>query len=539
MTLITGIEIKQALLNSHACLSNEKEKIDALNVFPVPDGDTGTNMLLTYKSGIEAIVNLEEKSASKLMKVFSRGLLMGARGNSGVILSQIFRGISKSFEGKDEINSFDVVEAFVEARETAYKAVMNPVEGTILTVISDMSKDVYKYKNQSDLMSVINQAVEAGEKSLANTPNLLPVLKEAGVVDSGGYGLMVIFKGIRDYFEGNITVPSEEVQVFDNLTVTGEPTEFGYCTEFIIELDSDKAAKNNFSEEMLKQQLVKLGDSLVVVHDEDIVKVHVHTLVPGEALNIGQRYGEFLKLKIENMTVQHEEIISANAPVNKSKYAVCSVSPGNGISEHFKSIGVTHIVDGGQSMNPSTNDFVKIIESANAENVIILPNNSNIILAATQAKELVESSSDIKVEVLPTKSIIQGITALAFFNDQADLSDNFDEMLGSLEDVKYGELTYAVRNTVMNDVEIKEGEYIAIFEKNIIKSSTDKHATLCELVEKMIDEDSSIITLVYGNDVSEEELAHISECIEEKYDDFDFELVKGDQDIYSYFVGVE
>ncbi len=537
MSLITGIELKQALINSFACLSNEKDKIDALNVFPVPDGDTGTNMLLTYKSGIEAINSLEEKSANVLMKAFSRGLLMGARGNSGVILSQIFRGISKSFENKDSIDGHDLIEALVQARETAYKAVMNPVEGTILTVINDMSKDVYKYTNMDQVQDVLSLAVDAGEKSLANTPNLLPVLKEAGVVDSGGYGLMVIFKGIQGFFNGVLTEVSDEIVVFDNLQVSGESTEFGYCTEFIIELDESKAKNNNFSEDRLKQQLVKLGDSLVVVHDEDIVKVHVHTLVPGEALNIGQKYGEFLKLKIENMTVQHEEIINDRS--KKVKYAICSVSPGKGISEHFLSNGVTHIIDGGQSMNPSTSDFVKIIENANAENVIILPNNSNIILAATQAKELIESSFDINVEVLPTKSIIQGIASLAFFNDHADIETNYSEMLESLGDVKYGELTYAVRNTVMNDIEIKEGEYIAIFEKSIIKSSTDKKDTLLELINKMVDDESSLITLVCGCDVSNEEVDDVVKIIENTFDECDVELIIGNQEIYSYFIGVE
>lgn len=537
MSIVTGIELKQALLNSYACLSNEKEKIDALNVFPVPDGDTGTNMLLTYKSGIEAIVNSEEKSVSKLMKTFSRGLLMGARGNSGVILSQIFRGISKSFDTKETVDGYDVIEALVEARETAYKAVMNPVEGTILTVISDMSKDVYKYKKQEEIQDILRIVVESGEKSLNNTPNLLPVLKEAGVVDSGGYGLMVIFKGIQGFFAGEITEISEVIEVFDNLYINDESTEFGYCTEFIVELDKDKVAKYNFSEDMLKQQLIKIGDSLVVVHDDDIVKVHVHTLIPGEALNIGQKFGEFLKLKIENMTVQHEEIINEGQALNE--YAICSVSPGSGISNYFKENGVTHIVDGGQSMNPSTNDFIKIIKQANAKNVLILPNNSNIILAATQAKEIIESSSSTKVEVLPTKSIIQGIATLAFFNDQAPITTNYEEMLESLEDVKYGELTYAVRNTVINDVDIKEGEYIAIFEKSIIKSSTDKLKTLFDLIDKMIDEESSVITLVYGNDVCDEEVTNVKHEISSRYSDCELEVVNGGQDIYSYFIGVE
>ncbi len=539
MTLITGNDIKDALLNAHACLINEKDKIDALNVFPVPDGDTGTNMLLTYSSGIEAIRNLEDASVADVSKAFSKGLLMGARGNSGVILSQIFRGMSKYFDGKTKITANDFAKSLVDGRNVAYKAVMNPVEGTILTVISDMSKDVYKLRDQNDVIEMLNTIVKIGEESLNYTPELLPVLKEAGVVDSGGYGLMVIFKGIRDYFTGEITAPVEGVKVLDTANVAGESTEFGYCTEFIVEVDEAKALQNNFSEELIKQQLTKIGDSLVVVHDDDILKVHVHTLLPGEALNIGQKYGEFLKLKIENMTLQHEEIINESSSGSRQKYAVIAVSPGEGISKQFSELAATHIIDGGQTMNPSTNDFVSIIKKANAENIIILPNNSNIIMAANQTKELIEESTDMKVEVIPTKSIIQGMVSLSFFNGDIDIEENVAEMIDAYEEVKYGEVTYAVRDTTMNDVEIKSGEYISIFDKNIISSTPNKIDSLLKLIEAMIDEESSVISLVYGKDVNQEEIDTVVEKLEDLYSDCDLELCAGQQDVYSYFVGVE
>ncbi len=538
MNLLTGKELKEALLNSYACLSNEKGTIDALNVFPVPDGDTGTNMLLTYSSGVEAIKNLEEDNVGAIAKAFSRGLLMGARGNSGVILSQIFRGLSKSFEGSVSVNTEDFIKALVISRETAYKAVMNPVEGTILTVISDIAKDIHKYRNQEDFKVLMDLIVETGKTSLDNTPELLPVLKEAGVVDSGGYGLMVIIEGIRDYLYGNICETTENVKVFDNANVADESTEFGYCTEFIIELNDKKSVENKFSEEKLKQQLNNLGDSLVVVHDEDIVKVHVHTLVPGEALNIGQMYGEFLKLKIENMTVQHDELIKPSIE-EKEKYAIVAVSPGNGIDKIFKDLSVNNIINGGQTMNPSTNDFVLAIEKLNAENIIILPNNSNIIMAATQAKEIIEESSDIKVEVIPTKSIIQAMVSLSFFNSNADLAENVEEMIGAYEDLNYGEVTYAVRDTVMNDVEIKSGEYIGIFDKKIVCSTTDKMESLFNLIDAMMNDDASVITLVCGKDIEADELAKVETALEEKYAGFDFEIYRGEQEVYSYFVGVE
>lgn len=536
MSLITGNEIKKALYNAFAGLTNEKEKIDALNVFPVPDGDTGTNMLLTYTSGYNAIKDLNDASVDEIMKAFSRGLLMGARGNSGVILSQIFRGMSNSFKNKSTIDGFDFIEALVSARETAYKAVMNPVEGTILTVINDMSKDAYKYKEQTDVNMVLSLAIESGEKSLNNTPNLLPVLKEAGVVDSGGYGLMVIFRAIKKYFDGEVIEFTDEIKVFDSADITNESTEFGYCTEFIIELDEIKSEKNNFSEQKLKQQLNKLGDSLVVVHDEEIVKVHVHTLIPGEALNIGQMYGEFLKLKIENMTLQHEEIVR-NEKVKE--YAIIAVSPGDGISTLFKENGVTDIVDGGQTMNPSTNDFVSLIENSNAKNILILPNNSNIIMAAIQAKEIIEDRSDMLVEVIPTKSIIQGLASLSFFNIETDIKTNLDEMIEAYEEVKYGEVTYAVRDTTMNGVDITAGDFISIFDKKIIESTNDKIKSLMNLLDVMVDEDTSVITLICGNDISQEEKEKVKNLIEVKYKDYDLELHQGNQDVYSYFVGVE
>ncbi|MFV0499397.1 MAG: DAK2 domain-containing protein [Bacilli bacterium] len=536
MGLITGNDIKGALQNAFAALTIEKDNIDNLNVFPVPDGDTGTNMLLTYRSGYNAIKDLENENVDIVMKSFSKGLLMGARGNSGVILSQIFRGLSISFQDKDKIDAFDFIEALVKARETAYKAVMNPVEGTILSVISDMSKDVYKYRDNTDVKMVLSLAIETGEKSLENTPNLLPVLKEAGVVDSGGYGLIVIFKAFKKYFDGEIIDISQEANIFDSAKINNEPTEFGYCTEYIIELDEKKIKENNFSEQKLKQQLNKLGDSLVVVYDEELVKVHVHTLAPGEVLNIGQKYGEFIKLKIENMTVQHDEIIDKK---KKEKYAIIAVSSGSGISNLLKKEGVTNIVEGGQTMNPSTSDFVSLIEKTNAEKFIILPNNSNIIMATMQAKEIIEKSTKKHVEVVPTKSIIQCLASLSFFNSKVDIKHNLAEMTAAYDDVNYGEVTYAVRDTVMNNVKIKEGEFIGIFNKKIINSMSSKTETLFNLISAMVNDETSLITIIYGKDVSENDIENIRSRIENNYKYYDLEIINGNQDVYSFLIGVE
>ncbi len=532
MKYINGLEMKNALINAHANLTNERNTIDALNVFPVPDGDTGTNMLLTFTSGIDAIRKIEENHLGRLMQAFSKGLLMGARGNSGVILSQIFRGMAIVLAEEMEADVCMLSESLISARNVAYKAVMSPVEGTILTVISDIAKCCNNCR-EIDVLQFSKQVLESGEVSLENTPNLLPVLKEAGVVDSGGYGLLVIFKGIDKFLNGEILAFEEETEVLDTLNIQNTTEEFGYCTEFIIELDEEKVEENHFTEDRLKQQLIKIGDSLVVVHDDDIVKVHVHTLIPGEALNIGQKYGEFLKLKIENMTVQHSEVADSQP---RRKYAIVCVSPGEGISKMFKELGATHIIDGGQTMNPSTNDFSKIIENANAENVILIPNNSNIIMAASQAKNLMDSN-EVHVEVIPTKSVSQCQVALTFFNEDASISENLEEMVDAYSDLKYGEVTYAVRDTVMNDVEVKKGQYIAIFDKKIITSVKDRSQALMSLLEAMTDDDNDIISIITGNDVDDSD--ELEEMILSTYEDYEVEIYEGKQNIYSYFVSVE
>ncbi len=537
MVYINGEQARKALINAHANLGNERDKVDSLNVFPVPDGDTGTNMYLTFTSGVDSIKESDEVHLGKVLKQFSRGLLMGARGNSGVILSQIFRGIALKLEDKESADICSFAEAIINGRDVAYKAVMNPVEGTILTVISDIAKSCADCRNKN-IDSLLDLVIASGNKSLENTPNLLPVLKEAGVVDSGGYGLMVIFSGIHSYFHGEIITSQVVSDVFDSATVTNEDTEFGYCTEFIIELDENKLRNNKFSEDKLKQQFSKLGDSLVVVHDEDIVKVHVHTLVPGEALNIGQKYGEFLKLKIENMTVQHNEHYNDQPKVEKSEYAVICVSPGEGISELFRELGATHIIDGGQTMNPSTNDFVELIKSANAKNVLLIPNNSNIIMAASQAKELMDGEG-VNVEVIEAKSVSQCQVALSFFNTEADVKTNKEEMEDSYADLKYGEITYAVRDTNMNGVDVKKGEYIAIHNKKIVKSVNDREKALNALLSEMVDDESDIISIIYGEDVDEKDLEKLESMISADFSDLELELNSGKQPIYSYFVSVE
>ncbi len=532
MKYLDGKEFKNFIEYGYLNLCINKEIIDNLNVFPVPDGDTGTNMLLTYTSGFEAVKNLEG-SIAEISRAFSKGLLMGARGNSGVITSQIFRGMSMAFEGMEQVDCETFIEGLISASETAYKGVMSPVEGTILTVIRESAFAMKKYRKVDDFVTLIDHLVTKAKQVLDNTPNLLQVLKEAGVVDSGGYGLVVIFEGFQKYLSGeelsavDVTLPVESVKV------SGE-SEFGYCTEFIIELDTTRELAAKFNEDMLKQQLTKLGDSLVVVHDDNIVKVHVHTLTPGEALNIGQKYGEFLKLKIENMTVQHEEILRDKAEIKE--YAIISVSNGAGISELFYEYGVTSIIEGGQTMNPSTSDFVEKIDGLNAKNIIILPNNSNIIMAAEQACELV---NDKNVSVVKTKSVMQAFVALTFFDESVDLETNIAEMMTAYEDLKVGEITYAVRDTVTNGTTIEKDDFIAITNKEVINASKTSFEALKKLLENMLDVDTELLMLIFGKDVSDEEKKEVEAYLAKNYPDVEIEFHDGKQEIYYYYVSCE
>lgn len=543
MEIINGKIFKDMLASGANNLSNKFTEIDALNVFPVPDGDTGTNMSLTVNAGVKDALACESNAVCDIAKVLSKGLLMGARGNSGVITSQIFRGIYQGVDGMEEINGFQLANAFVMGSRVAYKAVMRPVEGTILTVIREAADYTYAYASSTKdvtCLEVMEKMLEESLASLKRTPDLLPVLKEVGVVDSGGAGLVTIFEGFVSALKGNI-IERKDVQESKEIAGAGlESEEFGYCTEFIIRL-SEHGAKN-FKEEDLRDSLSRIGNSIVCVRDDDIVKVHVHTLTPGDALNMGQRYGEFAKLKVENMQEQHENIMM-NATVEKApkvqqakkKYAIITVAAGAGLKDMFTELRADYVISGGQTMNPSTEDFVQAIEQVNAENIFLLPNNSNIILAAQQAATVCE---DLNIEVIPSKSIPQGLSACIMFNPDVDVEVNISEMNDAISMVKTGQVTYAIKDTTFEGLEIKAGDYMGLKEKDIVISLPDKMEVTRQLLDQMVDEDSEIVTLIYGEDVNEEEATEISNYIEEKYD-VEVEVNNGMQPVYSFIIGVE
>ena len=540
---INGIVFKQMVINGANNLANKSKYVDQLNVFPVPDGDTGTNMSMTMTAGAKELVSLEEASIGKVAKVLSRGLLMGARGNSGVILSQLFRGFATGLEGKDEANVEEVTKALESGVKTAYKAVMKPVEGTILTVARESAEQAnLKYETVETIVDLYQLVVDEMQISLDRTPELLPVLKEVGVVDSGGQGLLYIFEGFLKALQGEtitLEAQTETVGEAAQTALSSDEVEFGYCTEFIIRLDETRTP---FKEDVFRGRLEKLGNSIVVVQDEDIVKVHVHTLTPGDALNLAQKHGEFMKLKIENMTEQHNEIIGQSAPQaepvkrEQREYGIISVVAGEGVKQLFEEQGCHYVIEGGQTMNPSTEDFLKAIDELNAKNIIILPNNSNIIMAANQAAQVTE---DVNVEVIPSKTIPQGYTALMMFNENATVEDNTEEMTQAISEVKSGQVTYAVRDTQMNGVDIKENDFIGILDKDIVVSVPERFESACTLVDKMIDEDSEIVTILYGEGVDEDEADELAEYIENKYDDVEVTIFDGQQPVYSYIISVE
>ena len=540
---INGIVFKQMVINGANNLANRSKYVDQLNVFPVPDGDTGTNMSMTMTAGAKELVSLEEASIGKVAKVLSRGLLMGARGNSGVILSQLFRGFATGLEGKDEADIEDIAKALESGVKTAYKAVMKPIEGTILTVARESAEAAgAKYETVETIVDLYDLVVNEMQISLNRTPELLPVLKEVGVVDSGGQGLLYIFEGFLKALKGETIVLEAQTEATGESAQTAlssDEVEFGYCTEFIIRLDEERTP---FKEDVFRGRLEKLGNSIVVVQDEDIVKVHVHTLTPGDALNLAQKHGEFVKLKIENMTEQHNEIIGQNAPQSEpakreqAEYGIISVVAGEGIKHLFEEQGCHYVIEGGQTMNPSTEDFLKAIDELNAKNIIILPNNSNIIMAANQAAQVTE---DVNVVVVPSKTIPQGYTALMMFNEHASVEDNIEEMNQAITEVKSGQVTYAVRDTQMNGVDIKENDFIGILDKDFIVSVPERFESACALVDKMIDEDSEIVTILYGEGVDEDEADELAEYIENKYDDVEVTIFDGQQPVYSYIISVE
>lgn len=535
-----------AILESGANnLTNQHREIDALNVFPVPDGDTGTNMNLTFSAGVKEVLSHNSTHVGQLAKVFSRGLLMGARGNSGVILSQIFRGFSQSVADKAELDANDLALAFDNGKKVAYKAVMRPVEGTILTVLRLAAEETLSYVNQSNELSVedtLNYFITQAEIALNKTPEMLPVLKEVGVVDSGGAGFLVILQGMQSALEGK-PIKSEVSKADSSAPVQAQfdHEEFGYCTEFIIQLN-DKSVKY-FKEKTFVKELEKLGDSLVVVHDEDLVKVHIHTLTPGDALNLGQRYGEFAKLKIENMAQQHEAIVhdslTQNNDIKKEndykETTIVSVSAGEGLSDYFKELRVDVCVSGGQTMNPSTEDFVAVINELNCKNVVILPNNSNIVLAAKQVIDLID---DKNVLVLETKSIPEGIAACIAYNPEVDIEENVENMQKAINNTKSGQVTYAIKDTTYDSMPIKAGDYMAISGKKIVLTSPNQEEALISVIDDLVDDESEIITLIVGEDGHLDKVEELAEEFEDKYD-VEVEIVEGGQPVYSYMVGVE
>ena len=542
MERIDALTFKKMIENGAINLSNHYTDIDALNVFPVPDGDTGTNMSMTFTSGVKDALTVNSNRIDEVAKKLSKGLLMGARGNSGVILSQIFRGLFQYLDGKADVNGLELAEAFVNGSKVAYKAVMRPVEGTILTVIRESSEFTLAYasgKEEISPLEVIEYLVKEANESLNRTPDLLPVLKEVGVVDSGGAGLLKVLEGMEMALKGQMLERTEAVAV-EGASVAVESEEFGYCTEFIIQL-SEKGMKT-FKEETLKDSLSRIGNSLVVVQDDDIVKVHVHTLTPGDALNMGQRYGEFLKLKIENMSVQHENLVVnakeefKNEP--EKEYAIIAVAAGDGLTEVFKELRADVVISGGQTMNPSTEDFVAAIEKCNARHVFVLPNNSNIILAAQQAESICDAEQ-VEVIVLPTKSIPQGYAALVNFNPEVDAETNKETMMEAIGNVQTGQVTFAIKDTTFEGLEIKANEFMGIKEKAIIVSTPDKLEATKHLLSQMLDEDSELVTIFTGEDVTEEESEAVEEYISENYPDAEVEMIVGGQPVYSFVISVE
>lgn len=537
---IDGKSLRDMFVSGANNLQNHKDLVDKLNVFPVPDGDTGTNMSLTISYAMKELSKVNNDNITDIGKALSKGSLMGARGNSGVILSQIIRGIAKSIEGKEKLSAQDLAEAFKNGSDTAYKAVIKPIEGTILTVVRESGEYGVKIaKKDQDILGFLELLIKEANESLERTPNLLKALKEAGVVDSGGKGLLLIYEGMYEALKGNkIEIKeanSNNVQSIEvsKSSVSTEDIKYCYCTEFILE-------SNTIDDSQIREIMMPYGDSLAVVGDEGVIKVHVHTNDPGLALQEALKHGQLLTIKIENMKVQHENTLlevedETVVSQEEKEYGFIATSMGEGLAKIFKDFGVDHIIEGGQTMNPSTEDFMKAIESINAKNIFIFPNNSNIIMAANQAKELTEKN----IIVIPTKNTPQGFTALVNFNGDASVEENEEAMMSSLSLVKSGQVTFAVRDTVMNDIDVKEGNIIGIAESKLLAAGESVDEITTNLIEKLVDEDTAIITLFYGEDVTEDQANELRDLLEDKFEDIDVELYYGGQPLYYYLISVE
>ena len=573
LTTINAELLKTAFISGANNISNKKEYINELNVFPVPDGDTGTNMTLTIMSAVAEVNEVKEPTMTNLAKAISGGSLRGARGNSGVILSQILRGFCREIKDGKEINQEGLANGFARAVETAYKAVMKPKEGTILTVARAMAEKAAEIINEyEDINDYLEQIIIYGDEALAGTPELLPVLKEAGVVDSGGQGLIEIIKGMHLGLQGTPVAledsdngpklargaglldakPSRPTGSGNDHISTAD-IKFGYCTEFIVLLDNPVS---DDEVEKIKEYLLTLGDSLVCVADDEVIKIHVHTNHPGKAFEKGLEYGQLTRCKVDNMREEHNERVFMAKEMHyvdspkveepaveettfdepPKKYGFVAVSAGDGMSTIFEEIGVDYVIHGGQTMNPSTDDILSAIKHVNAENVYILPNNKNIVLAANQASDICE---DKKIFVIPSSTIPQGIAAMLSYNEAAEPEENLETMKSALGDVKTGEVTFAIRDTSVEGKEIRKNNIMGISDNGIDVVGTEVDQVTKDLVESLVDEDSGLITLYYGEDISEEDANALSDYLAEKYEDLDVDVRFGGQPIYYYILSVE
>lgn len=531
-------------------MGKNAEFVNSLNVFPVPDGDTGTNMNLTIESGAKAVAENPSTSVGDLTESLAKGMLMGARGNSGVITSQLFRGVYKATQGMKTLNAQELANAFSNGVATAYKAVMKPVEGTILTVARVAATEgASKASETEDVEEVMKAIVEGAKKALKTTPDLLPVLKQVGVVDSGGQGLLFIYEGFlegllgenfADQYQPDETEMDEMINAMHHQSIQSQlatqDITNGYCTEIMVDLTADVPNKKPFELEKFREHLSNLGDSLLAVSDGEVAKVHVHTEHPGDVFQYGSQFGQLGKIKIDNMRIQHETIVDNDEQKQEAvDFAVIAVASGNGIRKLFESEGVNRIISGGQTMNPSTADIVDAIKKSGAKQAIILPNNGNIVMAAKQAAEV----SDIPVGIVPTKTISQGLTAMLSFDPNASVDENVEAMTEDLDTVVSGEVTQANRDTVIDEIEIHKNDYLGIVDGSIRIDNPNLINATVQMIEKMLDEDSEIVTLMYGRDSNKSQAEQVVEKLEASHDDLEFEIHDGGQPVYNFLVSVE
>lgn len=554
MSNITTSLFQEMVQAASTRLGNQAEYVNSLNVFPVPDGDTGTNMGMTIENGAKEVADKPASTVGEVGQILSKGLLMGARGNSGVITSQLFRGFGQAIKDKEELTGQDLAHAFQSGVEVAYKAVMKPVEGTILTVSRGAATAALKKTEETDdAVEVMRAALDGAKRALAKTPEMLPVLKEVGVVDSGGQGLVFIYEGFlaaltgeyiaSEDFKATPAVMTEMINAEHHKSVAEhvatEDIKYGYCTEIMVALKQGPTYVKEFNYEEFQGYLSGLGDSLILVNDDEIAKVHVHTEDPGLVLQEGLKYGALKKVKVDNMRNQHDAVLEKDQAVainqEEKAFAIVAVCAGDGLADIFKSQGVDYVISGGQTMNPSTEDIVKAIDAVNAKNVIILPNNKNIFMAAQSAAEV----SEVPVAVVETRTVPQGFTSLLAFNPAQSLEENVEAMTASLSDVVSGSVTLAVRDTSIDGLEIHKDDNLGMVDGKIVVSNPDMTTTLKETFAKMIDEDSEIVTIYVGEEGNQELAEEISEYLESTYEDVEVEIHDGKQPVYPYLMSVE